>query len=147
MQSVGPEPDDDDDEKTLSRVPQRDPSSDRISAQSATSELEAAVRGLIANWRAMYAGAFAEGPVPGDEAGHVGRWTAVELCADDLERALFTAVGQPESADASDPHVGSTGNPATARQDVFSRPECIFEYCPNPDTCGGVCAHPQTRPA
>jgi hypothetical protein len=29
--------------------------------------------------------------------------------------------------------------------DVFTRPECIFAYCPNPDSCQLACQHPATR--
>lgn len=43
---------------------------------------------LLAQWRGMVANAFAEGPIHGDEAGHIARWTAVEMCADELEAFL-----------------------------------------------------------
>ena len=49
---------------------------------------------LLTGWRAMVAGARADGPIAGDEIGHEARWTAVELCADELGRALSRARGE-----------------------------------------------------
>ncbi len=47
-----------------------------------------AVVALLAQWREMHKQAEAEGPIVGDEIGHPSRWTAVEMCADELEAAL-----------------------------------------------------------
>lgn len=49
---------------------------------------EARLLQIIAQWRAMVQAAFEEGPIAGDEIGHMARWTAVEMCADDLAALL-----------------------------------------------------------
>jgi hypothetical protein len=59
-------------------------------AEARERALRQAVERLEKQWRTMAAAAFAEGPIQFDEAGHAGRWTSVEMCADEL-RALLTA--------------------------------------------------------
>jgi len=48
------------------------------------------VQALVRQWRQMTANANADGPIAGDEIGHPSRWTAVEMCADELDRMLAT---------------------------------------------------------
>lgn len=55
---------------------------------SAAIELSVGPRELVTQWRSMVALANAETPIPGDETGHIARWTAVEMCADELKRVL-----------------------------------------------------------
>ena len=57
-----------------------------------------AITTLVKQWRAMAKAEFAEGPIPGDE-GHTSRWTAVEMCADDLE-AVVATFREPEGEHA-----------------------------------------------
>ncbi len=48
-----------------------------------------AIRALIEQWRAMVKAAHADGPISASDAdAHAGRWTAIEICADELEQAL-----------------------------------------------------------
>jgi hypothetical protein len=54
---------------------------------------------LLSMWRQMIAKALAKGPIEYDEIGHASRWTAVEMCADELERAIRAALDtQPPQA-------------------------------------------------
>jgi hypothetical protein len=53
---------------------------------------------LLSMWRQMIAKALAKGPIEYDEIGHASRWTAVEMCADELERAHSCRPGHPATA-------------------------------------------------
>jgi len=55
---------------------------ERLRSESAAREEQRAR--LVADWREMVKNANAEGPSPHDEIGHAARWTAVEMCADEL---------------------------------------------------------------
>lgn len=50
---------------------------------------QAHLRKLVENWRWM-AMAGQTNMVPGDEAGAISRWTAVEMCADELSALLVS---------------------------------------------------------
>lgn len=71
---------------------------ERAARDSAEAHLEAqavALRELVAQWREMVKLAWAEGPIPHDEAGHAGRWTAVEMCADELDALIARPTQEP----------------------------------------------------
>jgi hypothetical protein len=61
-------------------------------AELTSARLRTALEQLLANWRQMVAASFADGPIPGDETGHMSRWTMAELLANELEAAL----GEPD---------------------------------------------------
>lgn len=78
------------------------------------------LRALLKQWRAMVANAFAEGPIPGDETGHMSRWTAVEMCADELEALVGpVSVETKQQEETKDDHARVDGDTqAPLRQDL-----------------------------
>jgi hypothetical protein len=59
---------------------------------SASSSLRALVQQFVDEHKAMAHAALTEGPIPGDEQAHAGRWTMAELMAEELERILSAAL-------------------------------------------------------
>ena len=64
-----------------------------------TDDARASLLALVEQWRSMAANAFREGPIPNDEVGHCSRWTAVEMCADELAALLPSVEIRPDEED------------------------------------------------
>jgi hypothetical protein len=67
--------------------------------------------------------------------------------AEELDGPELTA-GLRKLLEAKDCFVRAAVPPKVPKRpsvDVFSRDECIFAYCPNPDDCQLACRHPATR--
>lgn len=67
-------------------------------SSSETAALVQRLREQIKIWRVM-AGAGGSNIVPGDEVGALARWTAVEMCADELERLMQADALTPRTYD------------------------------------------------
>jgi hypothetical protein len=106
-------------------------------------EGRAALQALIGQWRAMAKAAFEEGPIPHDEAGHVARWTAVELCADELQALIA-------ESPRLQPQEKTEDTEARSRPSTQSEPEALasetlvdptFSRTGNEETDGKLCEH------
>lgn len=85
--------------------------------------------------RFLYAGKGTTGAESVEDCGYT---TNQKEWANDLW--LFI-IGSP-----SPPVPPSPSPPPEKKVHVFSRPECIFQYCPHPELCQGNCVSPDPNP-
>ncbi len=76
-------------------------------AQAEIGRLRAALEQVVqvvTGWKSMVAASFRDGPIEHDEVGHASRWTAVEMCAQELD-ALLTPHGERTETEQADTRV------------------------------------------
>jgi prepilin-type processing-associated H-X9-DG protein len=104
-----------------------------------------ALRELVEQWRGMLKIARSRRPVSGDEIGHESRWSAVEMCADELDAALGRIVRAPAASNGIHGDCWYCGNPGFIYRHSGGYNIGMCDTCRDPAlaSAGGVSPEPQ----